>query len=122
MQSLITKTKSKKIIWKYLDGNKTLCDAMGWLEHDVLFDVTHPTFDIENSFYFEADGTFVVLYVADNNPPEVYVLPYTFRNGRCITANEYGEYITRLSNIVKMQFPSADRFIEDFVFNKISME
>ena len=29
--------------------------------------------------------------------------------------DEYGEYITRLLNLVQSQFPSADAFIDDFL-------
>ena len=39
----------------------------------------------------------------------------TYKKEVEFSPDEYGEYITRLLNLVQSQFPSADAFIDDFL-------
>ena len=120
IDALIAKTKNKEMIWSFLDENKALYERMGWCEYDFIGN-SILSFDVESSFYTKAkDGTYVVLYVADNAPATLYVIPRTFRMIRCLEAVDYGRSITRLFNIVQSQFPSADKFISEFSLDGIT--
>ena len=122
VDALIRKTKYKDITWQYLDSNVSLCKHMGWLSENLLSTLTGtestPIFNAEDSFYINVDGTFVVIYVEGNNPASLYVIPPTFKKILHLTADEYGESITRLLNIVQSQFPNAEQFVKNFLFNK----
>lgn len=43
------------------------------------------------------------------------VILETYKKVVEFSPDEYGEYITRLLNLVQSQFPSADAFIDDFL-------
>ena len=122
VELLIKKTKAKSITWQYLDTNKSLCKSMGWMTENLLASLTGsdntPHFNTEDSFYIEVDGTYIVIYVEENNPASLYVIPPTFKKILHLSADEYGQGITRLLNLVQSQFPNAEQFIKNFVFNR----
>lgn len=120
---LIKETKNKKMKWLYLDGNKSLIKNMHWYNESFLATMTsvepEPNFNTEDSFYLQTGNTYIVIYVYGNNPASLYVIPSTFKKIVHLSADEYGEHITRLLNIVQSQFPNADQFIKDFIYDKI---
>ena len=125
IEALIQQTKGKKLNWRYLDREETLCEEMGWVKTTSLFAPisgvkSAPThnFDTENSFYVNVSGTYVVLYVWNNQPARLYVIPSTFKKVATLTPEEYGEHITRLLNLVQSLFPSAEAFIDTFLARK----
>ena len=65
--------------------------------------------------------TYVVLYVWNNNPAKLYVVPNTYKKVVKLEPDEYGEYITRLLNLVQSQFPSGEAFI-DSILNQAKEE
>lgn len=122
VDALIRKTKFKDITWQYLDSNASLCKRMGWMSENLLASLTGSesslNFNAEDSFYIEVDGTYVVIYVEGNNPASLYVIPPTFKKILHLGADEYGEGITRLLNMVQSQFPNAEQFVKNFLFKK----
>lgn len=122
VDALIRKTRFKDITWQYLDSNVSLCKHMGWLTENFIVSITGsegtPNFNTEDSFYIEMDGTYVVIYVEGNNPASLYVIPPTFKKILHLSADEYGEGITRLLNMVQAQFPNAEQFVKDFLYKK----
>ena len=67
----------------------------------------------ENSFYAKINETYVVLRVRRANlPADLYVVPYTYKRVVKMAADEYGEYITRLMNLVQNEFPDGKSFID----------
>ena len=54
-------------------------------------------------------------YVSTNQPASLFIVPETYKKVVEFSPDEYGEYITRLLNLVQSQFPSADAFIDDFL-------
>lgn len=126
IEKLIDHTKMQKIIWEYLDSSKYLCSNMNWRGNSLLSTMTEAIsgdsgnsfkFNTEKSFFCKIQDNYVVLYVSDSNPAEMYVIPPTFKSIVRLMPEEYGEYITRLLNLVQSQFPSADAFIDDFIHN-----
>lgn len=95
---------------------------MGWVSENFLLSLTGsestPNFNTEDSFYINVDGTYVVIFVEGNNPASLYVIPSTFKKILHLSADEYGEGITRLLNIVQSQFPNAEQFVKNFLYNK----
>lgn len=125
IEALIQQTKGKKLNWRYLDREETLCEEMGWVKTNSIFGPlvgttgsTTPDFDTENSFCVNVSGTYVVLYVWNNQPAKLYVIPSTFKKVATLTPEEYGEHITRLLNLVQSLFPSAEAFIDTFLARK----
>ena len=121
IEGIINRTKEKKISWRYLDSNESLYEGMRWTKtrsEYVMFgtnkEVTSPDFDVESSFYAAIRNMFVVIYVWGSHPAKLYVVPNTYKKVVTLTPDEYGEYITRLLNIVQSQFPNAETFIEEF--------
>lgn len=121
LEKMLKLTKSCSLTWKYLDGNKTLCEGMKWsrtysgvgaifISDDVTFD-----FNTEKSFYCKSDGTYIVLLVHGTEPANIYVVPSTFKNTVYLSAEIYGDIITRLLNIVQSQFPDGETFIDEFL-------
>lgn len=53
--------------------------------------------------------------VSTNQPASLFIVPETYKKVVEFSPDEYGEYITRLLNLVQSQFPSADAFIDDFL-------
>ena len=47
-----------------------------------------------------------------------FIVPGTYKKIVELAPEDYGEYITRLLNLVQSQFPSADAFIDDFLKDK----
>ncbi len=120
---LINETKIKKIKWDYLDKNKNLIKNMDWCTTSLFSTMTardpEPNFNTEDSFYAKSGETYIVILVYGNDPATLYVIPPTFKKIVHLRADEYGDQITRLLNIVQSQFPNADQFIKDFIFDKI---
>ena len=46
---------------------------------------------------------------------DVYVVPSTFKNTVYLSAEIYGDIITRLLNLVQSQFPDGEVFIDKFL-------
>lgn len=119
--ALINATKNDTIEWSYLDSNKLLCQGMHWVKattfYDNLVGNTSPTpdFNVESSFYTSQDDGYIALYVYGNEPAELFIIPGTFKSVVHMSADQYGEYITRLLNIVHSKFPSGDAMIDQFM-------
>lgn len=122
LNKLINSTKERKIDWKYLDTNQELYEGMEWIKTSTEFalwggskEKTVLDFNKEDSFYAQEDGTYIVIYVWGNRPAKLYVVPSTFKKVVIFTPDEYGEYITRLLNLVQNQFPNGESFIDVFL-------
>ena len=122
LNKLINETKEKKINWKYLDSNKSLYEGMNWTYTSTEYSLfvgekekLKPNFNTEDSFYANKNGTYIVIYVSTNQPASLFIVPETYKKVVEFSPDEYGEYITRLLNLVQSQFPSADAFIDDFL-------
>ena len=117
---LINKTKAKTTKWSYLDSNVKLYNGMGWARSNY-FDALlgnqkpEPDFDTEDSFYTNDNGVYIILLVRGSQPANLYVVPDTYKKIVCLSAEEYGEHITRLLNLVQSQFPNAEAFIDEFL-------
>lgn len=128
IEKLIMQTKSRKVEWNYLESNRSLCYHMNWIVNtgnSLLSTVSMAfsgngedsfKFNEESSFYSKIQENYIVLYVVDSSPAELYVIPPTFKRIVRLMPDEYGDHITRLLNIVLNQFPSGDAFINDFLF------
>lgn len=119
--ALINATKNDAIEWSYLDSNKLLCQGMHWVKATTFYDnlvgnsSPTPDFNVESSFYTSQDDGYIALYVSGNDPAELYIIPGTFKSVVHMSADQYGEYITRLLNIVHSKFPSGDAMIDQFM-------
>ena len=125
LNKLINDTKENRIRWKYLDTNRALYEGMEWTKTTTEFglftgnrEITLMDFNREDSFYSNENGTYVVIYVWGNQPAKLYVIPETFKKVVTLTPDEYGEYITRLLNLVQSQFTNAEAFIDKFLNDK----
>lgn len=125
LNKIIGDTKEKKIKWDYLDKNRALYEGMEWTKttneyglFGVKTEEKSIDFNREDSFYANISGTYVVIYVWGNQPAKLYVVPKTYKKVVILTPDEYGEYITRLLNLVQSQFPNAESFIDQFLNNK----
>ena len=123
LQSLIKKSKEQQIKWKCLDSNMELCRGIHLCREslaDKLYqNVPSFYFDTENSYYaeFPKENMFVALIVKSNSdgPATILqVIPNTFKNDLVLGFSDYGDLLTRLSNIIKSQFPNPDDFIASF--------
>lgn len=115
-------TKDKKLNWRYLDTNKALYEGMGWANTKTEFalfsggkEVTTPDFNQEDSFFTNIGDMFIVIYVWRDQPAKMFVVPSTYKKVVTLTPDEYGEYITKLLNLVQSQFPNAETFIDNYV-------
>ena len=124
IRKLLRKNKEGTVEWKYLDSNLQLCQGMHWTENNAFTtmasvvagkDAHYFDFNVESSFYCKISDYYVVLYVQDNNPAVMLIIPPTFKSVLQLTPDEYGEYITRLLNLVQSKFPTADAFIDQFL-------
>lgn len=118
LRKILQETKENKIKWYYLDSNIHLCEEMQWTDKKTFANLCQERalyFNNEDSFYTELDETYIVIFVEDNNPAIVYVIPNTFKKIIVLDADEYGELNTRLLNLVQSQFPNADAFITNFI-------
>lgn len=111
IEKLLAKTKAKEIKWGYLDSYETLYTNMHWT--DGLIGM--PQFNTEKSFFAKIDSYYVVLLTDLSNLIDLYVVPSTYKNICTLKAEEYGEYTTRLYNLVRSRFPDADAFITNFI-------
>lgn len=114
-------TKSCTLSWKYLDSNKKLCEGMRWstsysgIGAFLVNDDIHFDFNIDRSFYCQEGNTYIALLVHGTQPADVYIVPNTFKNVVQLSAEIYGDIITRLLNLVQSQFPDGEAFIDDFL-------
>lgn len=122
VEKLIEMSKKNALPWKYLDTAADLCAGMDWtVESSSIFVMLgEPArtkhFDSENSFVCHRDGTYLVLFTRANGAmPSLYIVPHTYKGIVVLKPEEYGEYVTRLFNIVKSSFPHADTFIDKFL-------
>lgn len=111
IEKILKKTRENKIKWKYLDSFDDLYTKMGWA--DAIIGM--PTFDTEKSFFTQIDAYFIVLLTDEKNLTDLYVVPSTYKNICVLKAEEYGEYTTRLYNLVRARFPDAAAFITNFL-------
>lgn len=122
--ALINATKNDSIEWSYLDSNKLLYQGMRWVKATTIYDnligntSPMPDFNVESSFYTTQEDGYIALYVHGNNPAELFIIPGTFKSVVHMSADQYGEYITRLLNIVHSKFPSGDAMIDSFISSK----
>lgn len=122
IEEAIRRTKEHSISWDYLDKNKEICKGMEWVKPEsnllTLFspkECERLDFDVDNSFYAKVDNTYIVLRVKWNSLADLFVIPYTFKKVLKLSSEEYGEYVTRLLNLVQSQFPNAEDFINKFI-------
>ena len=122
IEKIITQTKEHKISWDYLDTKPEIYQGMDWVRTKTQLDAFLGTkekeycdFNRENSFYARVNDTYIVVKSKNNNPSDLYFIPYTFKKVVKMGAGEYGEYITRLLNLIHSQFPDAKDFINDFL-------
>lgn len=111
LNKVLEMTKANGLSWKYLDHSKVLYEGMAWTPDYESFQ----GFNTEQSFYCTSDKTYIVLLVYNTAPANIYVVPNTFRNVVCLPAEEYGDIITRLLNVVRSQFPDGEAFIDKFL-------
>lgn len=123
---IINQTKEGKIAWEYLDKKAEIYQGMRWTTTRTQFDSFLGLkekecidFNRENSFYTKISGTYIVLKSYDNNPVDLYIIPYTFKKVIKMSSSNYGEHITRLFNLVNSQFPDAKDFIDDFLDSEV---
>lgn len=121
IEEIIKRTKEHSLSWDYLDKNKDLYKGMDWLKPETnLSTIFSPKeserldFDSENSFFAKIENMYVVLRVKWSSIADLYVIPYTYKKVVKMPADEYGEHITRLMNLVQSQFPDAEDFINSF--------
>lgn len=121
LEKVFEMTKSCTLSWGYLDKNKTLCEGMKWSttysgigaiisNQDVSFD-----FNTDSSFFCKSGDTYIVLFVFATQPANIYVVPSTFKNVVYLSAEIYGDIITRLLNLVRSKFPDGETFIDKFL-------
>ncbi len=121
LEKVFELTKSCTLSWHYLDSSQTLCEGMKWSKTYsgvgalVLSDNVSFSFNTEKSFYCSTGGTYIVLLVKGTQPANVYVVPSTFKNTVYLSAEIYGDIITRLLNLVQSQFPDGEVFIDKFL-------
>lgn len=123
IDKVIDMTKEHALSWAYLDTEEALCKGMNWQatsRENAFLSLTDVLvtkhFDDENSFVCCKSDTYLVLFVGSRSSlPVLYVIPYTYKGYVILKPEEYGEYITRLHNLVKRQFPHADDFIASFL-------
>lgn len=122
LMKLIAETKNGKIEWNYLDKDLELCRQMGWAERldpfsNALLGGNNPAcfFNKDSSFYCNLNRTYIVLFVKENDPVILYIIPYTLKNIGVMNPEKFGQYTTRLLNLVRSQFPSAEAFVDEFL-------
>ena len=125
IEKIISRTKSNSLNWSYLDTKKELYEGMGWVNTKTEYElfrgnkeIITPDFNVEDSFYTNIDNMYIVIYVWRDQPAKLYIVPYTYKKVTSLTPDEYGEYITRLLNLVQSQFPNAETFIDSFLENE----
>lgn len=120
---LIEKTKNGTLRWRYLDEKEELYKAMGWTKTAFITIKTTLNFNTEDSYYVRIKNTYIVLLtgeIDDGSPfgaeiTRLFVVPDTYKKCVHISEETYGEYITRLFNMVQSQFPDGETFIKDFL-------
>ena len=117
VEALIQKTKNHDLVWKYLDEYPDLCRKMGWFRkvadpNNLLIQKEVPEFNSESSFYAHDAGFRIVLYVYANLPADLYIIPSTYKRVLPLHASDYGEYITRLLNLVQSHFPDSEEYVD----------
>ena len=120
LEEIIAQTKDGTLKWSYLDTNDVLCSNMGWKRSPLiqsLLPYSHDDhiFNTDDSFFTQIGETYLVLYVCDDNPASMYVVPQTYKKIVVFEPDVYGKYITRLLNLVLSQFPSGEQFIDNYL-------
>ena len=121
IEKIIILTKERKIRWSYLDSNRHLYESMSWTHTSSGFEIwgvknkITPDFNTEESFYSTIDDTYLVIYTRKDKLPIFCIIPNTFKKIVYMYPDKYGQYITRLSNLVQSQFPDAQTFIQKFI-------
>ncbi len=123
IEAIIKRTKAREIRWSYLDKNESLYKGMEWTSTKTVYsaypisgkEVVVPDFNQEDSFCAPLGEMYIVIYVWRDRPAKLYIVPKTYKKVTVLPADEYGEYITRLSNLVQSQFPNAEIFIDTFL-------
>lgn len=131
-RKLLEETKDKKLKWHYLDSNQTLYDGMRRTPSSEINPLTYAiasssltntkpikAFDVENSYYASigANAFAVLLRPYNSELSALYVVPNGFKKTIIFTSQNYGDLITRLSNLVEEQFPSAEQAITNYLDN-----
>ena len=123
IEAIIERTKNNQLDWYYLDKNESLYKGMEWTKTTIEYGL-FPTsgkekivadFNQEDSFYAHLGEMYIVIYVWRDQPAKFYIVPNTYKKVTCLTPDEYGDYITRLLNLVQSQFPNAETFIDSFL-------
>ncbi len=121
LMKILQMTKEERISWDYLDQNESLYSGMNWIRTSTRFGIfgeketVSPNFDREDSFYAKIGETSIVILVKNNQPATLYVVPNTYKKVVRFDADEYGELITRLRNLVQSKFPSGEVFIDELL-------
>jgi len=121
LEKILQQTKDDKLMWHYLDENESLYKGMNWTRRSTHIGplgeqvMLRPGFDIENSFYCRINQTSLVILVQNGRPASFYIVPSTFKKVVALTADEYGNLITRLLNLVQTLFPDGESFIDSFL-------
>lgn len=123
IEAIIDRTKNKQLDWYYLDKNESLYKGMEWTKTTTEYGLFSTSgkeknvadFNLEDSFYAHLGEMYIVIYVWRDQPAKLYIVPKTYKKVTCLTPDEYGEYITRLLNLVQSQFPNAETFIDNFL-------
>lgn len=110
IESVIQMTKENKFSWKSLISCTKLST---WFQSITKYNLMDSGYG--DSFYTYLEGHYIVLLVRNSGVTEMYVIPNTFKKIIHLEAFEYGELITRLSNLVKHQLPSAEEFINKII-------
>lgn len=121
LERIIELTKNSSLSWNYLDSEQELYEGMHWTKSHETFSLTgmkevlRPGFDTENSFCSYVNGTYIVILTQRNQPATVYIVPSTYKKVVKLSAELYGDLITRLLNIVASSFPDAEAFIDELL-------
>ena len=126
IEAIIERTKNNQMDWHYLDKNEALYKGMEWTRTTTEYgffslnakEKTVADFNQEDSFYAHLGEMYIVIYVWGNQPAKLFIVPNTYKKVTYLTPDEYGEYITRLLNLVQSQFPNAESFIDNFLKNE----
>lgn len=122
LRQLIEKSKARQIKWRYLDSNVELCRGIKLyqepLSSKTLTSSGKFCFNVESSYYvgFPKENMFVALIVkTDLSDVALHIIPNTFKNVLVLSFSDYGDLITRLANIIKLQLPNPEDFIDSYL-------
>lgn len=128
IDSLITGTKNKTIIWDYLDTRSDLYEKFVDNSEDFYTDdsfyapyndsyfVLISTKEEITSGKFDKYGEYILPTYVD--VIKLAVIPSTFRDIKVISGADnknYSSALIRLRNLIKKDFPNSDDIIEQFI-------